>query len=104
MRLIENRKRAEASRANGSKSEGPKSPKGKRSVRLNALKDGLFSQEIVVESAGERVEDFEALKKHMWDFLNPTGPLEEMLVTDIVENYWRRRRVRHCETAELDNK
>jgi hypothetical protein len=64
----------------------------------------LFSQEIVVESAGERVESFEALKARMWSFFNPVNPLEEMLVTDIVENCCRRRRVRHCETTELNNK
>lgn len=101
---ITSRKRADASRENGSKSGGPVSSAGKHCVRLNALRDGLFSQDIVIESAGERVADFEALKKHMWEFLNPMNPLEEMLVTDIVENYWRRRRVRRCETTELDNK
>ncbi len=101
---INSRKQTEASRANGSRSEGPKSAKGKNSVRLNALKGGLFSQDIVVESAGERVEDFEVLKKRIWDFFDPTNSLEEMLVMDIVENYWRRRRVRHCETTELNNK
>jgi hypothetical protein len=101
---MNSRKQTAASRANGSRSKGPKSTRGKNQVRLNALSDGISSKSIVIESAGERVEDFEALKKRMWDFFGPTNPLEEMLVTDIVENYWRRRRVRYCETTELNNK
>ncbi len=97
-------KQTEASRANGSRSKGPKSAWGKNQVRHNALSFGLSSKDIIVDSAGERPEDFEALKARMWDFFNPVDSLEEMLVTDIVENYWRRRRVRRCETAELNNK
>jgi hypothetical protein len=101
---INSPKQTEASRANGSNSRGPKSTRGKDRVRVNALRYGLFSKDIVIESAGERLADFEVLKKRMWDFFGPQNPLEEMLVTDIVENSWRRRRVRHCETTELNNK
>jgi hypothetical protein len=64
----------------------------------------LFSQEIVIESAGERLEDFEQFKKEMWDCYQPAVAIEEVLVTDIVENAWRRRRVRHCETTELNDR
>jgi hypothetical protein len=60
-------KQTQASRQNGAKSKGAKSPWGKNRVRLNALEDGLFSKDIVIESVGERKEDFDRLKKEMWD-------------------------------------
>src|SRR6266536_5344274 len=71
---------------------------------LNALKHGLFSQEIIIESAGERLEDFEQFKKEVWHVYKPVGAMEEMLVTDIVVNAWRRRRVRQCEAIELNSR
>jgi hypothetical protein len=101
---INSPKQTDASRANGSKSKGPRSSSGKNKVRHNALSFGLCAKDIIVESAGERLEDFEALKARMWSFFNPVDPLEEMLVADIVENHWRRRRVRQCEATELNNK
>jgi len=40
-------KQAEANRRNALKSTGPKTPEGKDAVRLNALKHGLLSQEVL---------------------------------------------------------
>jgi hypothetical protein len=101
---INSPRQIEASRQNGLKSSGPKSIKGKNSTRLNALKHGLFSQEIIIESAGERLEDFEQFKKEIWEDYQPAGAMEELLVTDIVENAWRRLRVRRCETTEMNSR
>lgn len=101
---INSPKPTQASRQNGAKSKGVKSPSGKNRVRLNALKDGSFSKDIVIESVGERKEDFERLKKEMWDLFQPKSALEEMLVADIVENWWRRQRVRGAESADLKNR
>jgi len=101
---INSAKQTEASRKNGAKSKGAKSPRGKYQVRLNALKDGLFSKDIVIKSLGERREDFERLKKEMWNLFQPTSALEEMLVADVVENRWRRQRVRRAESADLKNR
>jgi hypothetical protein len=39
---INSERQTEASRVNGSKSNGPKSIKGRSKVRLNAVKDGFF--------------------------------------------------------------
>jgi hypothetical protein len=49
-------RKAEANRRNALKSTGPKTPEGKAAVRLNALKHGLLSQEILLPG-----EDEEAL-------------------------------------------
>jgi hypothetical protein len=54
--------KAQASRENGRRAKGPVSPQGKRWTRLNALKLGLFSQELVVTSAGESQQKADALQ------------------------------------------
>ena len=41
-------KKIEANRQNERKSTGPKSPEGKAAVRLNALKHGLLSQQVLL--------------------------------------------------------
>jgi hypothetical protein len=86
---------------NSAKSTEPKSAEGKRRSRFNAVKDWLFSKEIVVTAAGERVEDFTRLKASVWDSLQSDDPLHKMLADDLVVNWWRRQRVRRCEAAEL---
>src|SRR3954469_19777942 len=94
-------KQSEASRANGSKSKGPKSVAGKSKVAQNATREGLFSRQVVIEQLGEKQSDFDDLKEQLWDSLQPTNALEEMLVQDFLENWWRRERIRRAETAEL---
>ncbi len=37
------------------------------------------------------MEDFEQIKKKIWDDYQPVGAMEEILVTDIIENAWRAR-------------
>ena len=101
---INSPKQTQASRENGATSKGVKSPGGKNRIRLNALKDGLFSKDLVIESVGERKADFERLKKEMWDLFQPASALEEILVADIVENWWHRQRVRRAESADLRNR
>jgi hypothetical protein len=94
-------KQSEASRANGSKSKGPKSVAGKSKVAQNATREGLFSRQVVIEQLGEKQSDFDDIKEQLWDVLQPTNALEEMLVQDFLENWWRRERIRRAETAEL---
>ena len=87
-----------------SKSPGPKSKAGKQQSAQNAVKDGAFSRGIVIERLGERRADFEHAKQMFWGFFQPSNPLEEMLVSDFVENWWRRERVRRAEEEELHNR
>jgi len=98
------KKQTAASRANGAKSKGPESADGKQKSRLNALKDGFFSRNVVVTAAGERVKEYERFKAWVWDSVHPDGAFEEILANDVVENWWRRRRVRCCESAELQHR
>src|SRR5216684_369039 len=98
------KKQTAASRINGAKSTGPKSADGKKTSGQNALKSGFFSKDVVVTAAGERVGDFESFKAAVWDWAQPDDFVQEILTNDFVENWWRRQRVRRCESAELTNR
>jgi hypothetical protein len=98
-------KQAEANRRNALKSTGPKTPGGKATARLNAVKHGLLSQDILLPG-----EDEAALKEvgeRMRAELQPVGELEDLLVEQIIAAVWRIRRLRRVEAGifawELDN-
>jgi hypothetical protein len=97
------KRQTEASRKNGAKSKGPTSARGKQISRMNALKDGIFSKQVVVTAAGERVQDYTRFKEWAWASIQPDGAIEEILTMDIVDNYWGRQRVRRCRSAALES-
>ena len=47
-------RKAEANRRNALKSTGPNTPEGKAAVRLNALRHGLLTQQILLPGEDER--------------------------------------------------
>lgn len=87
-------KQQEANQQNAQKSTGPKSEKGKEVVRLNAMKHGLLSKELVIrEGDGKEDEgEFVALLQGLRESFSPEGTIEEMLVERIATCYWRLRR------------
>ena len=94
----------EANRANARKSTGPKTAKGKAMSKMNALKHGLLAREVVVRGFhddGERTGKFQALHQMYREYLEPVGPLEEMMVERIVTAYWRLHRVLIAERGEI---
>jgi len=90
-------KKAQSNRRNALKSTGPKTPEGKAAVRLNALRHGLLSQEILLP--GEDEEAFRDLGEHLRAELQPVGELENLLVDRIISAYWRLRRLGRVETG-----
>jgi len=90
-------KKAEANRRNALKSTGPRTPEGKAAVRLNALKHGLLSEEILLPGEDERAlrEFTESLRAE----LQPVGELENLLVDRIVSLTWRLRRLGRVEAG-----
>jgi hypothetical protein len=46
-------RKAEANRQNALKSTGPKTPEGKAAVRLNAVKHGLLSEQVLLPGEDE---------------------------------------------------
>lgn len=93
----------EANRSNSLKSTGPKTPKGKAIARMNAVKHGILSHEMIVCGSGykESVREYRAFQQRWWQELEPAGPMEESLVDGIVTNRWRWRRVLVAETGEI---
>jgi hypothetical protein len=92
-------KQADANRRNALKSTGPKTPEGKDAVRLNALKHGLLSQELLLP--GESEAALTELSEQMMAEWQPEGIVEALLVETIIASYWRLRRFRRVETDML---
>ena len=86
-----------ANRANARRSTGPKTPKGKAAVRLNAIRHGLFTRDAVLP--GEDSDAFEELWNEVWAELSPVGPIEKLLVERAINAMWRLRRSTRAETA-----
>ena len=97
-------KQRQTSAINGRKSHGPTSLAGKQKAAQNAVRDGIFSRRIVIEQLGETREDFEQLKRAYFDYLQPSGALEEQFVMDLAENSFLRERVRRGEEDERRNR
>jgi len=96
-------KQLEANRNNGRKSNGPKTPEGKAKSSMNAVKHGILSKQVVVAGLcnQESLVEFQDLRDEFWQHLAPVGPLEKMLVDEIVTTYWRLRRALIAETGEI---
>ncbi len=91
--------RAEASRINGARSRGPKTPEGKARSAQNALKHGLRAQKHVV-LPGEDAAAFHALEAALIEELAPEGALQSVLAQRVVCAAWRLERAERLE-AEL---
>jgi hypothetical protein len=70
---------------------------------MNALKHGIFSKEVLVRGLNikEDSHELEDLHERFSQACNPVGPVEEMLVDQIVTDYWRLRRVLRAESGEI---
>jgi len=96
-------KKLEANRRNARRSTGPKTPKGKRTLALNAVKHGLFAKHVLI-AAGAGKEDkseFASLLAGLEEHFQPAGLLESLLVETVAACVWRRRRVLRFETTEI---
>src|ERR1700756_2184326 len=71
-----------ANRTNAKRSTGPKTPDGKSTVSRNALRHGLLSRRIHLDTDQDRREYQELLGSWTGHF-RPRGPLEEFLVDEI---------------------
>lgn len=101
--VMVSQKQHEANKQNALLSTGPRSDEGKAMVNQNAMKHGIFSQEIVI-TKGDGKEDrdeYELLLMQLNDALLPMGKLEELLVEKIAVNYWRMRRLMRYETGQI---
>jgi hypothetical protein len=90
-------KQRQASRTNGAKSRGPKTPEGKNTSKWNGLDHGLCANQIVLP--GESVEEFQAELKGWSDDWKPRSHTAAVFVERAAIGAWRLRR---CVRAESD--
>jgi hypothetical protein len=88
--------RAEASRRNGAKSKGPKTPEGRARSAQNALKHGFRAQKHMV-LPGESAAAFAEFEAALLADLAPEGPLQEALARRVVAALWRLERAERIE-------
>ncbi len=72
------------------KKGGVKTAEGKAVTRLNALKHGLLTDEILLTNENE--EALTGLEERLVAELQPQGELEGILVDRIVSSVWRLKR------------
>jgi hypothetical protein len=96
-------KQLSANRRNAQRSTGPTSIQGKSVSRRNSFKHGLLARQVVARGwlFEESPDEFKTLCREYERSLAPAGPLEEMLVGQIVMVTWRLRRVRTAEAGEV---
>ncbi len=84
-----------ARHANATKSTGPRTPEGKEIARLNALKHGFFSCDVVnaVLDGPERLEEFTTILDALLEEYNPQSVRERILIDEVAACCWRIRRL-----------
>jgi hypothetical protein len=95
--IMPSAKKTQTNRQNALKSTGPKTPEGKAAVRLNAVRHGLLSREVLLP--GEDEGALRELNERLRDELQPVGEMESLLVDRIVTAYWRLRRLGRVEAG-----
>ena len=95
--------KVEANRRNAKHSSGPRTGRGKRNAKFNAVTLGLFAKYVVIPVCdGYKAErDFKSLLDGMHQEFQPVGFYEEWLVVKIAECMWRLRRATRCESGSV---
>jgi hypothetical protein len=97
------RARADASRKNGARSRGPKTPEGKARSARNALKHGLRAEKYLV-LPDEDVAEFAALEAALVEELAPEGALQSVLAGRIARAAWRLERAERLEVELFEER
>src|SRR5215475_6921058 len=84
-------KKAEANRRNAQHSTGPTSEAGKAVSRLNAVKHGLLTKQVVITRGDyqENAEEYAQLLEELTEQFEPEGIAEALEVQKIALAYWR---------------
>jgi hypothetical protein len=87
-------KKIAANRGNSKFSTGPRTERGKRAARHNAVKFGFFSEELVIPlcDGEEALEKYRLLLNEVRQELQPAGVMQTWYAEKIAETLWRFRR------------
>ncbi len=89
-----------ANRVNALSSTGPKTPAGIANSKLNAIRHGLTSQQIVIK--GEDPAAYDAFRAQLVAEHNPRTESQGMLVEQVAQNWWRLSRARRIESKMIE--
>ncbi len=89
------RRQVKANRRNAKKSTGPKTDDGKAVSRLNARKHGIFASALTEHDQ----EELAGIHEELAAWIQPVGPLEEILLEKLAHTYLRLQR---CARAEAE--
>jgi hypothetical protein len=98
-KIMVTEKQLVANRENGKKG-GPKTAEGKANIRLNALKQGLFAKDLVLDDEERKV--LKEIWQRMLVELEPQSIVEEMLIEFMASSFWRRQMAIRLETDYLN--
>ena len=87
-------KQQAASRANGAKSRGPRTPQGKRNSSKNSIRHGLLARNVLLQ--GESKARFLGLVKSLFAEHHPQTPTEVLLVQTLATTRWRLDRIQQA--------
>jgi hypothetical protein len=93
--------KSDTARANGAKSQGPKTAAGRAKSSRNATRHGLSSRNPVVLEC-ENTGDFQKVHDHQMAIHQPATPAEMDLVDQMIAARWRILRLQSIETDLLD--
>jgi hypothetical protein len=93
-------KQLEANRENA-KLGGVKSEEGKEVSKLNAMKHGILSKEVLLKDENE--DELVELGKKLRQELKPVGELEMIMVERVISGTWRLKRALRGETEMIEN-
>lgn len=88
-------KQLEANRKN-SLLGGVKTEEGKKVSKMNAIKHGLLSSQVLIE--GEDSTEFMLVEKNLQNQLCPKNQIEALLVDRIIAGFWRLKRLLKIES------
>jgi hypothetical protein len=96
-------KKRMANRGNAKKSHGPRTERGKKHSRFNAIKGGLFAKFLVLwQVDGEDSdEEFAKLYANLKLEYRPEGPTENYYLEEMAKSMWRIRRATRYEQGSL---
>jgi len=97
------KKQKRSNQKNALLSTGPITEEGKIIVSKNAIKHGIFTNDLVIGKGDgkEKKEEYIRLLNNLFECLNPQGQLECLLVEKIAVDFWRLRRVLRFEMASI---
>ncbi len=97
--VMSSERRIQASRLNGAKSKGPKTPEGKLRSAGNSRRHGVLARTIVLDD--ERAASFTTLLAAFESELQPAGAVEQACVENMAVARWRMMRLWGMEKAGL---